>query len=419
MNILMLFPYAPLPPPRDLGGTKRNLPFLRENLKRHEVSILSFGSEEEKNVVRSNVGGAAKRVEFVNRSRPRVLNGLEQLWLLATGRSTFRQMFRREMQEKIDEILAEEKFDVIHCCTQMFGFFRFPSNTPVVSDTHEVTYDLFRRMANISRNMLVKILSYFKYKFGKKDELRICAGFDALIATTRRDRDLLHQALPQQHIDVVENGVDEEFFQFPGEDEVPGLIVFTGKMDYYPNLHGIIRFIDHVLPLIAESEPGARLIVVGAFPPKALLRRASERVQITGFVEDVRPYVAKAQIFIIPLWIGGGIRGKALEAMAMKKTLVTTSVGCEGIRIKNGESALFADSNESFAASVLLALSNPWLRRRLANNAFQIAKKEYNWTQKGEELTRVYESVLQKRNSMRSREEMVPEMLKDSLVVAD
>jgi glycosyltransferase involved in cell wall biosynthesis len=414
----MLFPYAPLPPPRDLGGTKRNLPFLRENLKRHDVSILSYGTGNERELLANDLGGAVKRIEFVNKARPRILNGLEQLWLLTTGRSTFRQIFRIKMQKKIDEILELERFDVIHCCTQMFGFFRFPANIPVVSDTHEITFDLFRRMFKVSRNLVVKILSYFKYKLGKKDELRICAGFDALIATTSRDRQEFQRALPHQQIFVVENGVDRAFFQFPVVEEVPGLIVFTGKMDYYPNLHGIMKFIDQILPLVTEREPRARLLVVGANPPKSLLRRASKKVQITGFVEDVRPFVAKAQAFIIPLWIGGGIRGKALEAMAMKKPLVTTSIGCEGIKVKNGETALFADSNESFAGSVLTLFSNPLLRQRLSNNAFQLVQKEYDWSQKGDELTRVYESVLHKRNSTRSLETFAEEF-NGSLVAAE
>ncbi|HKZ41443.1 MAG TPA: hypothetical protein VJ044_10805, partial [Candidatus Hodarchaeales archaeon] len=126
MKILMLFPYAPLPPPLDLGGTKRNLPFLLENLKRHEVSVLSYGTPEEKQKFNASIGRACKHVHFVERKRPRIINGLEQLWLIATGRSTFRQLYRKRMQEQLDELVAKEKFDLLHCCTQMFGYFRFP-----------------------------------------------------------------------------------------------------------------------------------------------------------------------------------------------------------------------------------------------------------------------------------------------------
>src|SRR5512135_1303171 len=103
MDILMLFPYAPLPPPRDLGGTKRNLPFLEENLKRHEVSVLSYGTQEEEMIFRKSYGHACKEIRFVARRRPRIVSGILMYWLLLTGRSPFRRLYTKDMQQAIDE----------------------------------------------------------------------------------------------------------------------------------------------------------------------------------------------------------------------------------------------------------------------------------------------------------------------------
>jgi glycosyltransferase involved in cell wall biosynthesis len=124
-----------------------------------------------------------------------------------------------------------------------------------------------------------------------------------------------------------------------------------------------------------------------------LLRRASENVVVTGFVQDVRPYIARSEVYIIPLLIGGGIRGKALEAMAMRKPIVTTSIGCEGINLKHEDSALFADTPEEFAASVLRLFNDQPLRTKLGEKAHENVITGYNWKTKGEELERVYQAV--------------------------
>lgn len=390
----MLFPYAPLPPPLDLGGTKRNLPFLNENLKRHEVSVLSYGTQEEKQKFVDSIGKACKYVRFVNRKRPRIINGLEQLWLLVTGRSTFRQLYRKRMQEQLDKLLREEKFDILHCCTQMFGYFRFPKDIPVVSDTHEVTYDLLHRTSKNTKNIFVKLMSYLGYKFGKPEEIEVCKKFDAIIATTERDYEVFRKDLPDQKMFVIQNGVDPAFLEFNRGEPEPKTMVFTGKMSFYPNNHGIIYFLEEIFPRIQLQEPSARLYVVGVYPSKELLRRASEHVVVTGFVEDVRPYMARAEVYIIPLLIGGGIRGKALEAMAMKKPIVSTSIGCEGINLKHGESALFADTPEEFAAGVLRLFNGRALRTKLGQKAYEIVVREYDWKAKGEELDRVYQTVV-------------------------
>lgn len=391
----MLFPYAPLPPPLDLGGTKRNLPFLLENLRRHEVSVLSYGTQDEEQKFLGSIGKACKHVCFVNRKRPRIINGLEQLCLLVTGRSTFRQLYRKRMQGQLDRLLRKEKFDILHCCTQMFGYFRFPKDIPVISDTHEVTYDLLYRTYKKTKNLRVKLMSRLAYKFGQSEEIALCKRFDAIIATTERDYKVFRKDLPHQKMFVIQNGVDPAFLEFNPQEAEPKTMVFTGKMNFYPNNHGIIYFLEEVFPWIQLHESSAKLYVVGVNPSKELMRRASKNVVVTGFVEDVRPYIARSEVYIIPLLIGGGIRGKALEAMAMKKPIVSTSIGCEGINLKHGESALFADTPQEFATAVLRLFNDTALRTKLGQKAYENVVSGYDWKVKGEELDRVYRTVAQ------------------------
>jgi len=397
MKILMLFPYAPQPPPLDLGGTKRNLPFLLELAKYHEVSVLAYGTREEEQLFRNSYGGLCAEVRFVNRRRPRLLSALQMFWLLGTGRSSFRMLYRPIMQEAINRMVAKGRFDLIHCCVPMFGYFRFPADIPVTSDTHEVTYDLLRRTAENTRHLFRKMLLSWQWKFGMREEIELCRKFDLLLTTTERDLQVFRKDLPEQNMAVVQNGSGQSFFEDLGLKPEPCAMVFTGLFTHLPNSDGIIHFLDKIFPMIREMESQARIYVVGKSPTRQLRARACENVMVTGFVEDVRPYMARAQVFVIPLLAGGGIRGKALEAMAMKRPIVTTAIGVEGIDLRHEHSALLADTPEGFAKAVVRLFRDPGLRERLAENAFATVQRSYNWEAKGRELDGLLRSVVEAR----------------------
>jgi glycosyltransferase involved in cell wall biosynthesis len=151
--------------------------------------------------------------------------------------------------------------------------------------------------------------------------------------------------------------------------------------------------------LILKKEPNAVIYVVGAYPPKMLQRRASSNIIVTGWVDDIRPYFARGQLFVIPLLVGGGIRGKALEAMAMKRPIVTTSLGCEGINLKHEESALFADEPKAFAEAVVRAFHDASLRRKLTEQAYKNVVEGYSWEANGLMLEELYQSLRQAHGS--------------------
>jgi glycosyltransferase involved in cell wall biosynthesis len=222
---------------------------------------------------------------------------------LLTGRSLFRQVYRKRMQHELDGSIAKHEIELVHCCTQMLGFFRFPDHVRVVSDTHEVTYDLLHRMARATRHPIKKAFTWLQYRLGKQEELRVCRTFDTLLSTTPRDHEVFEQERANEHIVTIGNGVEEMFYETLNVDPEPNTLVFTGKMSFFPNKTGIIRFLDEIFPLILEQIPAARIYVVGAEPAKELLRRNAENVVVTGFVDDVRPYIAKSGVFVIPLWV--------------------------------------------------------------------------------------------------------------------
>jgi glycosyltransferase involved in cell wall biosynthesis len=231
----------------------------------------------------------------------------------------------------------------------------------------------------------------------RRDELAACSGGDALLTTSDRDKEVFAQDLPAQSIHVIPNGVDLDYFAPPPVEPTPNSLVFCGLMNWVPNDEGMTFFLDRVFPLIQREVPEATLTIVGSGASKALQRRATDRITVTGYVEDVRPYVARGQVYVIPLLVGGGTRLKVLEAMAMRKPIVTTSVGCEGIDLVQGESALFSDTPEGLAEAVVRLFRDPALRARLADRAAALAAAQYGWSSIGDRLDAVARQVVARR----------------------
>lgn len=392
MKILMIFQFAPYPP--DLGPAKRNFPFFRENLKRHEVSVLSFGTKEQEQRMRDAYGDQCKRIVYVDTNRTRFINLLLRIWLLITGRSSFRRFYSWKMQRMIAKIVAEEQFDLVHCSTTMLAYHRLPKHLPLVGDTHNVEHDALYRAYQQTTNVILKAYYYWEYLRVKKEEIKACEPFDVMISTTDTDYRKFKSVLPGKKIHVIPNGVDSAFFQKQDVHEEARTIVFAGLMSYYPNNHGILYFLDEIFPLILHKVPDAKVYVVGAEPPKKIQRRVSDNIIVTGYVKDVKPYFARGQVFIIPLKIGGGIRGKALEAMAMRRPIVSTTLGCEGINLHHDDSALFADTPQDFADAVIRMFNEPALRARLTEKAFRNVVEGYSWEVNGLALDRIYQSLV-------------------------
>jgi polysaccharide biosynthesis protein PslH len=162
--------------------------------------------------------------------------------------------------------------------------------------------------------------------------------------------------------------------------------VFTGSMDWLPNEDAMRFFCQDVLPLIRAEEPRTRLSIVGRTPTPAVRALADEHIEVTGTVADVRPYMRKAAVFIVPLRIGGGTRLKIFEAMAMGQAVVSTTVGAEGLPVIDGEHALIADGPRAFAAAVVSLLRDPQRRQSLADAARKLVVDRYGWSAAGDVL---------------------------------
>jgi glycosyltransferase involved in cell wall biosynthesis len=237
------------------------------------------------------------------------------------------------------------------------------------------------------------------YEYGKfrAQEIDICRRKDAILTTSFRDAKVLQSDVPDVPMYVVPNGVDTTYFSLREEPREPQSLVFTGSMNYVPNADGAEYFLDEIFPLIQRTVPGVKVYFVGNAPPEHLRERASESVIVTGFVEDVRPYVERASIYVVPLRMGGGTRLKVLEALSMQRPIVTTSIGCEGIDVKNEDTVLIADEPRAFAEAVIQLLQDAPMRRKLVDHGFELVRARYDWTVVGGTLEDAYGAIISRK----------------------
>ncbi len=358
--------------PPQSGVRSRTFHLLEEAARHHEVTIASYGTAADEASIREYFRDRSCRSAYVDCGAPKWINLLKRIKMLLLRKSLLQISASRRMQNALDEIYRQHEFDLIFLSSPALLDYRKPAAIPCVIDAHNVEYDLFYRSYQSAKNILSRAYFYDQYRLMKRDEIELCSRPDIILTTSERDKALFERDLPDKFIRVIPNGVDLNYFVPQETQELPHTMVFTGMMNYLPNNRGILYFLDNVLPLILKKIPDAKIFIVGAAPSKTLMERANDHIIVTGQVEDVRPYIAKAQVYVIPLQVGGGTRLKALEASAMKKPIVSTSLGCEGIDLRDGESALFADTPEAFSEAVLRLFDDSEYRSRLAERAYSV-----------------------------------------------
>lgn len=306
---------------------------------------------------------------------------------------TVRKYSTPVMGEMISAILSEG-YDAVHC--EHLHVAHYLWNVPQirkVMDAHNVEAQIAERHAAVERNPLRRMI--LEWNAGKmlEYEMKAVRSMDLVLAVSGNDQATFRNQ-GGGNARVLENGVDLSYF-LPQETPENKKSVFVGSMDWAPNVDGVIYFITEILPLIRSVHPDFELSVAGKEPPQHLVALSAHDplLHVTGTVDDVRPYIAAASVYIVPLQFGGGTRLKILEAFAMGKAVVSTSLGCEGIDCIDGEHILIADTPREFADAVIRILADSELKKRLSANAALLVKERYGWETIGARLLAYYEEI--------------------------
>lgn len=250
---------------------------------------------------------------------------------------------------------------------------------PVVLFEHNVEHMIWLRLARLERSGWRRPALELEWRKMRRVEAAACARARLTLAVSEADRAALAGLAPGARVLSVPTGVDTTYFYPNGTPESAARLVFTGAMDWYPNEDAMLHFIRDVFPLLRAALPQVSLAVVGRNPSARLKAAGGDGVHVVGRVEDVRPYVAEAAVFVVPLRAGGGTRLKIFEALAMGKAVVSTTVGAEGLPLTPGQHLLLADDPQRFANAVLSLLRDPGQRGALGAAGRRLVEERFSW----------------------------------------
>ena len=266
----------------------------------------------------------------------------------------------------------------------------------LVLDEHNIEYDLARQTTGLRLGLGRHVHNSLNWRKIRREEVAAWRAFDGVVFTSVPDEERARSHVPSIQSCVVSNAVDVDYFR-PRPDDAAcdgRTVLFFGTFNYFPNRDAVLFFLREVWPRLAASHPEARLKLIGADPPKEVLAHAGPRVEVVGMVDDLRPHLAEAAVAIAPLLIGGGTRLKIVEAMAMAKAVVSTSLGAEGIAAEPGREIALADDPADFAATLKRVLEDRSLRERMGLAARALVEKRYSWYTAAEHLERFFLDVL-------------------------
>jgi sugar transferase (PEP-CTERM/EpsH1 system associated) len=375
--------------PLDKGGKLRTWHLMRHLAQHHDITYLAFADPD---TPREHVDGmreVAARVETVARTDPR--KGSLRFYADAAAHLVDPLPYAvgkyrsRAYRERLTQLLATSRFDLI-VCDFLVPAVNLPRTLPcpAVIFTHNVEAEIWRRHAETNRNPIARAFLAAQHRRMLRFERRTLARFDGVLAVSDADSqafDRLYPGAVRQPAHVVPTGVETDFFTAEPSDPASKTLAFTGSMDWLPNEDAMLFFCRDILPLIRAEEPDVRLVIVGRTPTPAVKKLAEDaHVTVTGRVDDVRPYVRDASVYIVPLRIGGGTRLKIFEAMAMGKAVVSTTVGAEGLPVVAGEHLMLADEPRAFARGVVRLMRDIERRRQLETAARALVVDRYDWS---------------------------------------
>lgn len=395
MRILIIdeeFPY-----PLNTGKRIRTYNLVRELARYNDISYLAFGSSDSESYTRldrDGLGPIAVPPPDRKQSGPffyaRLLMNLFSPWpYIVTSHYT------GSFQRRLRELVRRHRYDLLICeWTPYARYLKDLDGVRSIIVAHNIESSIWARYQQNETNPVKRwYISIQKDKIVRFE--KSCFHWtDGATAVSAEEAAFMNSLDVPYPTEVIENGVDVDYFAPRDDEVVPSQLVFTGSMDWRPNQDACLYLVDEILPLLREAKHDVRVLLVGRKPPRHI-RALGERagVTVTGSVDDVRPYISRSAVCLVPLRIGGGSRLKILEAMAMKKPVVSTSVGSEGLQVSDGENIVNADTPETFASAVVGLLEDPSRRERIAAAGYDLVHRKYRWEELGKKYDRYINTV--------------------------
>jgi sugar transferase (PEP-CTERM/EpsH1 system associated) len=391
-------------PPRG-GSTLRNFNLIKECAKNHEIHLLTFYQKthlDNPADFQSNIEEMKKYCKVVKVFEIPT-DGRKLAWYALLFFNLFSltpysawKFHSRTMERSVRKYAAEHSFDLVEIGTiALANFAKLVPDLPRLMVHHNIESELLLRRSRNLKGILAKMYVALQGHKLRRFERKACSYFDHHTTVSERDKQTLQKMYPGTMVTVVPNGVDTNYFK-PIDTQIDeDSLIFIGGMSWLPNLDAMIYLIRDIWHLIQAREPNTSMNLIGRMPSKEILKfsRSNPSFKTLGFVDDVRPYMAKTAVYVVPIRVGGGTRLKILDAMAMGKAIVSTTIGCEGIDVTDGKDIIIADKPADFAEKTVELLRNRKLREQLGRNARRTAEDVYSWEKIAPKLEQVYEEL--------------------------
>lgn len=383
----MLFLCQTLPFPPDGGVHLRSYNILRLLSRSFDITALCFYRQMTRPSpahVTAGIDGLSRFAEVEAFPIPQEHSRARLVWdhlrsLIARRVYTRFAYESTEYADRLRSLLKAKRFDVVHMDSlDLSAYLPLLTDLPVLCTHHNVESQLLRRAAVAQESPLLRLYTRLQARLAEKEEKIWCPRVTANVVVSAQDLAQLKRIVSGGKFFVVPSGVDTTVF-FPTSQQTSG-IVFVGGHGWFPNRDGMRYFCDEILPKIRAGSRDVRVTWVGQAPANVRSEYADRyNVDLTDFVDDIRPFVQGAACYIVPLRVGGGTRLKILDAWAMGKAVVSTSIGCEGLAAVDDNNILVRDDPQEFATAVLSVLEDAKLRHRLGTAARSTAEDVYEW----------------------------------------
>jgi len=400
MKILLISHILPYPPKG--GCPQRNFNLLKECSSGNEIDLLAFyrqshqQNEEELNKAISEMKRYCRNVEVfpIAAERNKLIWYLLLLFNLFSPLPYSVWLYRsKKMKVAIKRYIEKYNYDVLEFGE--IGLAKYAENLDGYAKIlihHNVESQLLYRRAQFGGNILSKIYLRIQAAKLRNFEKNTAHLFEFHTTVSADDKKTLLNISPHANIVVIPNGVDVDYFSSTNDPMDDNSIIYVGGVNWFPNYDAVMYFIKDIFPMVKKVLPGIRFHHVGYQVDDKLRKIAgeSEDIVVHGFVDDVRPLITGAAVFIVPLRIGGGTRLKIVDALSMGKAIVSTSIGCEGINVADGENIAIADNPKDFAARIIELITDRDKRVKLMNNARKAAVDQYSWKSIAPKLMEAY-----------------------------
>lgn len=392
MNLLYIAPCPPYPPNK--GEKIRAFHQIRYLAREHAIHLVCLANEGEDVENLKALQKYCASVDAVYRKKT-VTRLLAALALLAGKPFSVASFYSRRLQRKITRKLRSEKFDsILVFSSAMAEYVRHVSSIAKVMDFVDLDSELWRLYAEYRPFPFSGIYRLEAKRLAQYEE-ELATAFDHCIFVSEKEAGLFRRQGSHQPVSVIPNGVDLDYFAPTGGGlprPGPPVMVFTGTMDYFPNVDAVKYFCRQIFPLVREVLPEAHFYIVGRNPTEPVKELGREpQVTVTGSVPDVRPYLARAGVVVAPFRIARGIQNKILEAMAMGVPIVGTSTAFQGLGVTELDGVRVADGPEGFVREALALFNDP----DSSLQARRYVQRCHQWEEQGARLSRLLRELAQ------------------------